>query len=167
MTSLVVVVNIDPSINQAECIDDLLPVSYTAMAAHQQMERDDMLRKHGRVRTKVAGDDEMLRTGFHNGTALEAGKIADSQPVDLFAPAPAAPSSHQQQEDDDAAAAGGHDGSSRVIAESEPVDLDASARGVAEANNNNNHPAPAPATVQGRQGMVAHVAGGRRLGRQA
>ncbi|RCV29343.1 hypothetical protein SETIT_6G005400v2 [Setaria italica] len=119
-----------------------------------QRERD-MLMKHGTARTKVAGDDEMLRTGFHNGTPLEAGKIADSQPVDLFAPAPSQ-QQQQQQEDDDGR------GSSRVIAESEPVDLATSARGVAEAANNGNNPAPPPS--QGRQVMAA---GGRRLGRQA
>uniref|UniRef100_A0A0D9X3G7 Uncharacterized protein n=1 Tax=Leersia perrieri TaxID=77586 RepID=A0A0D9X3G7_9ORYZ len=42
---------------------------------------------HGRAQTKVKGDDEILRTGFINGTPLEAGKIADSQPVDFFAQA--------------------------------------------------------------------------------
>ncbi|CAL5009411.1 unnamed protein product [Urochloa decumbens] len=99
---------------------------------------------HGRAQAKVAGDDEMLRTGFHNGTPLEAGKIADSQPVDLFAPAHRVA---QQQEEE------GDDGS-RVIAESEPVDLAASARGVAEANINDN-----PPPAQGRQGMAAHAAG--------
>ncbi|CAO2205446.1 unnamed protein product [Urochloa humidicola] len=118
---------------------------------------------HGRAQAKVAGDDEMLRTGFHNGTPLEAGKIADSQPVDLFAPAPApatAPAQQQQQEDHDEAAAGNN---GRVIAESEPVDLTASARGMAEANDKVDDPAPAP------PGMAApaHTAGGRRLGRQS
>ncbi|KAK3122505.1 hypothetical protein QOZ80_8AG0614530 [Eleusine coracana subsp. coracana] len=49
------------------------------------MKRDEMA--HGTARTKVAGDDEMLRTGFYNGSPIEAGKIADSEPVDLFAPA--------------------------------------------------------------------------------
>ncbi|CAL5009195.1 unnamed protein product [Urochloa decumbens] len=97
---------------------------------------------HGRAQAKVAGDDEMLRTGFHNGTPLEAGKIADSQPVDLFAPAHRVAQQQQQEEE-------GDDGS-RVIAESEPVDLAASARGVAEANINDN-----PPPAQGRQGMAA------------
>ncbi|OEL15375.1 hypothetical protein BAE44_0023606 [Dichanthelium oligosanthes] len=139
-------------------------------------QRESEMLKHGRARTKVAGDDEMLRTGFHNGTPLEAGKIADSQPVDLFAPAHRlanddAPSSKQQQQQQqtrphhhqEAADEGNDDG--RVIAESEPVDLLASARGVAaEANNDNNNSADR-ATAQ--QGMAEHAAGGRRLGRQA
>ncbi|CAD6246309.1 unnamed protein product [Miscanthus lutarioriparius] len=43
--------------------------------------------KPGRAHTKVSGDVEMLRTGFYDGTPLEGGKIADSQPVDLFAAA--------------------------------------------------------------------------------
>nr|CAB3479649.1 unnamed protein product [Digitaria exilis] len=98
--------------------------------------------KHGRAHTKVSGDDEMLRTGFHNGTPLEGGKIADSEPVDLFAPAnrvaQQATTNHhqqqqQQQEDED---------------EEDKPD------------------AAGPATVVGRQGMAPHVAGGRRLGRQ-
>lgn len=119
------------------------------------MAQSERRMKHGTAQTKVAGDDEMLRTGFHNGTPLEAGKVADSQPVDLFAPAHRIPSQQQQQEADEAAAAGRN---SRVIAESEPVDLPASARGVAEADDDNK---------QGRRGMAEHAAGGRRLGRQA
>ncbi|RLM61940.1 uncharacterized protein C2845_PM14G00370 [Panicum miliaceum] len=122
------------------------------------MAQSERRMKHGTAQTKVAGDDEMLRTGFHNGTPLEAGKIADSQPVDLFAPLPSQ-QQQQQQEADEAAAAGRN---SRVIAESEPVDLPASARGLAEANEDNK-----PAQ-QGRRGMAdQHAAGGRRLGRQA
>ncbi|OEL27356.1 hypothetical protein BAE44_0011625 [Dichanthelium oligosanthes] len=136
-------------------------------------QREREILKHGTGRTKVAGDDEMLRTGFHNGTPLEAGKIADSQPLDLFAPAhhlanDDAPSSKQQQQQtrphhhQEAADEGNDDG--RVIAESEPVDLIASPRGVAaEANNDNNSADPATA----QQGMAEHAAGGRRLGRQA
>ncbi|XP_062192258.1 SEED MATURATION PROTEIN 1 [Phragmites australis] len=95
--------------------------------------------KHGTARTKVAGDDEMLRTGFHNGTPLEAGKIADSQPVDLFAPAHRvadAPSQQQQQQ-------------------MRPQEDE-----LAEANDDDSAPA------QGR-GMAEPTAGGRRLGRQA
>jgi hypothetical protein len=46
----------------------------------------------------VAGDDEMLRTGFYDGTPLEGGKIADSHPVDLVAEAPDSQSSQQQQQ---------------------------------------------------------------------
>ncbi|CAL5004600.1 unnamed protein product [Urochloa decumbens] len=97
------------------------------------MEKSSRRMAHGRAQAKVAGDDEMLRTGFHNGTPLEAGKIADSQPVDLFAPA-----QQQQQKEGDHG--------SRVIAESEPVDLAASAHNVNPAD-------PAPA-----QGMAAHAA---------
>jgi hypothetical protein len=114
--------------------------------------------KPGRAHTKVAGDDEMLRTGFFDGTPLEGGKIADSQPVDLFAAARRvadAPYSSQQE--------GPHEegtNKNAVIAESEPVDLPASARGVAEVN-----PAgPEEQTGRGRQGMAEPTAGGRRLG---
>jgi len=121
--------------------------------AQQQQASSERRIKHGRAHTKVAGDDEMLRTGFHNGMPLEGGKIADSQPVDLFAQ----PSHQQQQQQADQEAAAGN----RVIAESEPVDLPASARGVAEAADDDHKPA------QGRQGMAEHAAGGRRLGRQA
>ncbi|CAO2186574.1 unnamed protein product [Urochloa humidicola] len=135
--------------------------------SEREVAQSERRMEHGRARTKVAGDDEMLRTGFHNGTPLEAGKIADSQPVDLFAPAHRladadADLSQQQQQQQQKE---GDDGSrSRVIAESEPVDLAASARGVAQANHNDD---PAPAPAQGRQGMAAHAGGGRRLGRQA
>ncbi|KAL6658705.1 hypothetical protein ACP70R_002745 [Stipagrostis hirtigluma subsp. patula] len=136
----------------------------------QRRKEGDM--EHGAARTKVAGDDEMLRTGYHHGTPLEAGKIADSQPVDLFAPATrlagAAPAQQQQQqmrrpeqeeEDDDEGT------KEHVIAESEPVDLLAGARGVAEANQRGGAAASA-AQGQGRQGMAEPTAGGRRLGRQ-
>ncbi|CAL4996101.1 unnamed protein product [Urochloa decumbens] len=114
------------------------------------MEKSSRRMAHGRAQAKVAGDDEMLRTGFHNGTPLEAGKIADSQPVDLFAPAQQQQQQQQQQKEGDHG--------SRVIAESEPVDdLAASARGVAQANDDNVNPAD-PAPAQGRQGMAAHAA---------
>lgn len=39
--------------------------------------------KHGAAQARLS-EDEMLRTGYHNGTPLEAGKIADSKPVNLF-----------------------------------------------------------------------------------
>jgi hypothetical protein len=91
--------------------------------------------KPGRAYTKVVGDDEMLRTGFYDGTPLEGGKIADSQPVDLFAAAyrvaDADPYSQQQQQKEQQAAGEGTTTNKNVIAESEPVDLAASARGVA------------------------------------
>lgn len=56
--------------------------------------------EHGKAHAKVAGDDEMLRTGFINGTPLEAGKIADSETVDLFAQARdiAKPGDHHDHE---------------------------------------------------------------------
>ena len=76
--------------------------------------------KHGTAQAKVNGDDEMLRTGFINGTPLEAGKVADSQPVDLFDQARRVSQQQQQQhrpeEEEDEAGC-------RKIAESEPVDL--------------------------------------------
>jgi hypothetical protein len=40
--------------------------------------------KHGTAQARLAEDD-MVRTGYFNGTPLEGGKIADSDPVDLFA----------------------------------------------------------------------------------
>ncbi|KAF3336724.1 hypothetical protein FCM35_KLT19310 [Carex littledalei] len=43
--------------------------------------KDDI--KHGTAQVRLS-EDEMLRTGYHNGTPLEAGKIADSKPVNLF-----------------------------------------------------------------------------------
>lgn len=55
--------------------------------------------KHGTAQARLSEDD-MLRTGYFNGTPLEGGKIADSDPVDLFAEARhvADASSQQQQE---------------------------------------------------------------------
>jgi hypothetical protein len=113
----------------------------------------------------------MLRTGFYDGTPLEGGKIADSQPVDLFAAArrvadaPDSQSSQQQQQKEQQAADEGTTTNKKnVIAESEPVDLAASARGVAEAAN----PDAATATTEqpGRrqQDVAGPAAGGRRLG---
>uniref|UniRef100_A0A0E0LQD3 Uncharacterized protein n=1 Tax=Oryza punctata TaxID=4537 RepID=A0A0E0LQD3_ORYPU len=90
--------------------------------------------RHGTAQAKVNGDDEMLRTGFINGTPLEAGKIADSQPVDLFAQARRV-SEHQHRPEEE-----------RKIAESEPVDLFSDAGRVAQANKNNNN----------QQGMDEH-----------
>jgi hypothetical protein len=40
--------------------------------------------KHGTAQARLTEDD-MVRTGYFNGTPLEGGKIADSDPVDLFA----------------------------------------------------------------------------------
>ncbi|TVU43828.1 hypothetical protein EJB05_10326, partial [Eragrostis curvula] len=101
--------------------------------------------KHGTAHAKVAGDDEMLRTGFHNGTPLEAGKIADSEPVDLFASARGVAeadhaSSQQQQQ-------------MRPPQQQEGEEQVAGGGGVASEE-------------KGRQGMAAPTAGGRRLGRQ-
>lgn len=39
--------------------------------------------KYGAAQARLS-EDEMLRTGYHHGTPLEAGKIADSKPVNLF-----------------------------------------------------------------------------------
>ncbi|KAM3211618.1 hypothetical protein ACQJBY_065017 [Aegilops geniculata] len=57
--------------------------------------------KHGTAQARLTEDDE-LRTGYFNGTPLEGGKIADSDPVDLFAQARhvADASSQQQQRRD-------------------------------------------------------------------
>ncbi|KAL8252637.1 hypothetical protein R6Q59_036330 [Mikania micrantha] len=76
--------------------------------------KDDI--KYGTAQAKLSEDDS-LRSAYKSGTPLEAGKIADSEPVDLFSAARNI--SNQQQ---------------RVIAESEPVDLFSSARAVSDPN---------------------------------
>ena len=54
--------------------------------------------KHGTAQARLTEDD-MTRTSYFNGTPLEGGKIADSEPVDLFAGArQVADTSSQQQE---------------------------------------------------------------------
>uniref|UniRef100_A0ACD5WZ94 Uncharacterized protein n=1 Tax=Avena sativa TaxID=4498 RepID=A0ACD5WZ94_AVESA len=54
--------------------------------------------KHGTAQARLTEDD-MVRTGYFNGTPLEGGKIADSDPVDLFAEARhVADASFQQQQ---------------------------------------------------------------------
>lgn len=113
--------------------------------------------KPGRAHTKVAGDDEMLRTGFIDGTPLEGGKIADSHPVDLFAAAhrvaDADPDSQQQQqhkEQEEADDEGTTTNKNVIAAESEA-----------------NPAATAPDEQPGRRQGVAEPpppAGGRRLG---
>ncbi|KAF7109399.1 hypothetical protein CFC21_109672 [Triticum aestivum] len=52
--------------------------------------------KHGTAQARLTVDDE-LRTGYFNGTPLEGGKIADSDPVDLFAQARHVADASQQQ----------------------------------------------------------------------
>ncbi|KAF0899589.1 hypothetical protein E2562_020781 [Oryza meyeriana var. granulata] len=107
--------------------------------------------RHGTAHAKVNGDDEMLRTGFINGTPLEAGKIADSQPVDLFAQARRISDASSQQQRPEEEEEG------RKIAESEPVDLFSDAGRVAQANNNQQQ----QQQKVGRQGMAEPTAGGR------
>lgn len=82
--------------------------------------KDDI--KFGTAQAKLSEDDS-LRVGYASGTPLEAGKIADSESVDLFAAARNI--SNQQQQD------------KRVIAESKPVDLFSAAQGVSDANKTN------------------------------
>lgn len=79
--------------------------------------KDDI--KYGTAQAKLS-EDESLRVAYKSGTPLEAGKIADSEPVDLFSAAHNI--SNQQQQ------------TQRVIAESKPVDLFSSARRVSDAN---------------------------------
>ncbi|XP_065859197.1 SEED MATURATION PROTEIN 1 [Euphorbia lathyris] len=43
--------------------------------------KDDI--KYGTAQAKLS-EDESLRVAYKHGTPLEAGKIADSQPLDLF-----------------------------------------------------------------------------------
>ncbi|XP_071725746.1 SEED MATURATION PROTEIN 1 [Rutidosis leptorrhynchoides] len=82
--------------------------------------KDDI--KYGTAQAKLS-EDESLRVKYVSGTPLEAGKIADSDPVDLFAAANNISKQQQQQQQQ----------SKRVIAESEPVDLFSAARGVSDA----------------------------------
>ncbi|WOL15638.1 hypothetical protein Cni_G24419 [Canna indica] len=55
--------------------------------------------KHGAAQAKLS-EDEMLRVGYVHGTPLEAGKIADSKPVDLFAGSNRIASAHRDDDDD-------------------------------------------------------------------
>ncbi|PIM97371.1 hypothetical protein CDL12_30159 [Handroanthus impetiginosus] len=73
------------------------------------MSKDDV--KYGTAQAKLS-EDEALRVRYKAGTPLEGGKIADSEPVDLFSSAHNI-SAQQQNEG--------------KIAESEPVDLFSSA----------------------------------------
>ncbi|KAG0522070.1 hypothetical protein BDA96_07G005200 [Sorghum bicolor] len=106
--------------------------------------------KPGRAHTKVAGDDEMLRTGFYDGTPLEGGKIADSKPVDLFAAARRVadqavdPDSQQQQQQQEADDEGTTNKNKNVIAD--------------------NPAATATEQPGRRQGVAEPPTGGRRLG---
>ncbi|CAH1450928.1 unnamed protein product [Lactuca virosa] len=77
--------------------------------------KDDI--KYGTAQAKLS-EDETLRVAYKSGTPLEGGKIADSEPVDLFS---AAHNIANQQ-------------NKGMIAESEPVDLFSAARGVSDAN---------------------------------
>ncbi|KAK8710459.1 hypothetical protein V6N13_145782 [Hibiscus sabdariffa] len=48
--------------------------------------------KHARAQAKLS-EDESLRVAYKHGTPLEAGKIAESSPVDLFSAAHRIPQS--------------------------------------------------------------------------
>ncbi|OWM84021.1 uncharacterized protein LOC116202711 [Punica granatum] len=85
--------------------------------------KDDI--KYGEAQAKLS-DNEMLRVAYKHGTPLEGGKIAESEPVDIFSSAHNIPrsahntddssSSPQQQlhrpppDDSNNAAAGADDG---------------------------------------------------------
>nr|XP_043623016.1 SEED MATURATION PROTEIN 1 [Erigeron canadensis] len=77
--------------------------------------------KYGTAQAKLS-EDESLRVAYKAGTPLEAGKIADSEPVDLFSAANKISQANQQQ-------------NKGVIAESDPVDLFSAARHVADAKH--------------------------------
>ncbi|KAK8587157.1 hypothetical protein V6N13_086161 [Hibiscus sabdariffa] len=53
--------------------------------------------KHGRAQAKQS-EDESLRVAYKHGTPLEAGKIAESSPVDLFSTAHRIPQSQSQSQ---------------------------------------------------------------------
>ncbi|KAJ0501008.1 hypothetical protein HanRHA438_Chr11g0495971 [Helianthus annuus] len=78
--------------------------------------KDDI--KYATAQAKLS-EDESLRVAYVANTPLEAGKIADFEPVDLFA---AAHNISNQQQD------------KRVIAESKPLDIFSAAKGVSDAN---------------------------------
>ncbi|CAA0818536.1 Unknown protein [Striga hermonthica] len=67
--------------------------------------------KHATAQAKLS-EDEALRVSYKAGTPIEGGKIADSQPVNLFSGAGRIATA--QREDDD---------ERRVIADSKPVHL--------------------------------------------
>ncbi|KAK9159534.1 hypothetical protein Syun_005875 [Stephania yunnanensis] len=48
------------------------------------MSKEDI--KYGTAQAKLS-EDESVRVGYIGGTPIEAGKIADSEPVDLFSSA--------------------------------------------------------------------------------
>ncbi|CAI9295339.1 unnamed protein product [Lactuca saligna] len=79
--------------------------------------KDDI--KYGTAQAKLS-EDETLRVAYKSGTPLEGGKIADSEPVDLFSAAHNMANQQQQNKG--------------MIAESEPVDLFSAARCVSDAN---------------------------------
>jgi hypothetical protein len=95
--------------------------------------------KHGTAQARLTEDD-MVRTGYFNGTPLEGGKIADSDPVDLFAGARqvADDGSSQQQQQQKRLSLGDEEEEGKKGGSEEP-------------------------RVQARQGMGG---GGRLLGRQ-
>ncbi|XP_020233418.1 uncharacterized protein LOC109813610 [Cajanus cajan] len=53
--------------------------------------KDDI--KYGTAQARLS-EDEALRVAYKHGTPLEAGKIAESEPVDMFASAHNVPKSH-------------------------------------------------------------------------
>lgn len=75
--------------------------------------KDDI--KYGTAQAKLS-EDEALRVRYKAGTPLEGGKIADSDPVDLFAGAHNISKQQQQNEG--------------KIAESQPVDVFSSAHNI-------------------------------------
>ncbi|KAL6543020.1 second mef2-like protein 1 [Orobanche hederae] len=76
--------------------------------------------KYGTAQAKLS-EDEALRVSYKAGMPLEGGKVADSQPVDLFSSARNISSAQQNP------IQGGN-----IIACSEPVDVFSSARRVEE-----------------------------------
>ncbi|KAJ8542762.1 hypothetical protein K7X08_005285 [Anisodus acutangulus] len=74
--------------------------------------KDDIT--HGTAQARLYEDD-VLRIRYKAGTPLEGGKIADSQPVDLFSSACNIKNQHGK------------------IAESQPVELNSSAKNIAAA----------------------------------
>ncbi|XP_060187569.1 SEED MATURATION PROTEIN 1 [Lycium barbarum] len=95
--------------------------------------KDDI--SYGTAQARLTEDDA-LRIRYKAGTPLEGGKIADSQPVDLFS---SARNIGDQQ---------------GKIAESQPVDLSSSARNIAAAKQPQQEEKTRDSSNQGKNNLV-------------
>lgn len=98
--------------------------------------KDDIT--YGTAQARVSEDDT-LRIRYKVGTPLEGGKIADSQPVDLFS---SARNIENQQ---------------RKIADSQPVELSSSAQKIAAAKQKQSQQEEKPKDASDLEGMNTYV----------